>query len=250
MARSTSPESSTSHGSSISLYLLRGNYLGVAHRSIASTPAVATQALNALLAGPALSERQAGLSTAIPGGSRLLDLRVSSGTAIANLNAEFAAPGAPASELQRVAQVMYTLTQFSSVARVAIEINGVTPAKFGSGSVNVTRALGCSDVLGALPAIMVESPAVGDVLGGSLHLTGLANVFEAQFRTQLTDNSGRLLVDEPVHATAGSGTWGSFDVTFRFAGSATSECTLRVYAVSMKDGSPIDEVDLRLPARS
>ena len=82
----------------------------------------------------------------------------------------------------------------------------------------------------------------------SVHLSGLANVFEAQFDVQLIDGNGKLLLDEPVHATAGSGTWGSFDVTFPFSAPTTPMSTLRVYDISMKDGLPIDEVDLHLPA--
>ncbi len=46
----------------------------------------------------------------------------------------------------------------------------------------------------------------------------------------------------------GSGTWGTFDAAFAINESATTIATLRVYAVSMKGGSPIDEVDLHLAA--
>ena len=91
-------------------------------------------------------------------------------------------------------------------------------------------------------------PAVGDSLRGSVNLSGLANVFEAQFNEQLVDGSGKVLLDAPVHATAGSGQWGSFDVTLPFSAHASSMSMLRVYDISMRDGSPIDEVDLHLPA--
>ena len=132
--------------------------------------------------------------------------------------------------------------------RVVFEVDGVPPNPFASGAVSLAHPLARSDVLGALPAILVETPAVGDALHGSLRLTGMAAVFEAQFRTQLVDGAGKVLVDKPVHASAGTGTWGTFDYTFPFTASVTTLSTLRVFDVSMKDGSPIDEVDLRLPA--
>jgi hypothetical protein len=95
---------------------------------------------------------------------------------------------------------------------------------------------------------LVENPAVGDALQGALHVSGMANVYEAQFRVKLIDGAGRVLVDQPVRASAGTGSWGTFDTTMRFAATSTTMSTLRVYDVSMKDGSPIDEVDLHLPA--
>jgi spore germination protein GerM len=231
-----------------SLYFLRGGRLGVAHRTTATTPAMGSRAVSALVGGPDSEEAAAGLSSAIPAGTRLLGLRIASGTATVDLSDAFGTNATPGAELARVAQVVFTLTQFPSVKTVAFEIAGSTPTTFASGAVSLRSPLGRSDVLGALPAILVESPAVGDRLHGSIRLSGLANVFEAQFNVQLIDGTGRLLLDKPVHATAGSGTWGTFDTTFSFTTSVTTTCTLRVYDVSAKDGSPVDEVDLHLVA--
>ncbi len=230
------------------LYFLRGSYLGVAHRGGGSPGDPATTALSALVRGPDRAEGGAGLTTAIPPQTKLLGLRIVAGTATADLNEAFAVPTTPGDELARVAQVVYTLTQFPSVTHVQFEIGGSTPTSFASGAVALRQPKTRADVLGALPAILVETPAVGDALHGSLRLSGLANVFEAQFNVQLIDGSGKVMLDEPVHATAGSGTWGSFDVTYPYSASATTMSTLRVYDVSMKDGAPIDEVDLHLPA--
>jgi len=230
-----------------SLYFLRGNYLGVAHRSTRVTGAMSTAAISALLDGPDVAEGAAGLSSAIPIGTKVLGLQISSGTATVDLNGTFSAPGTPGAELDRVAQVVYTLTQFPSVTHVAFEISGSTPATFASGAVSLAQPLGRNDVLGALPAILVETPAVGDSLHGAVHLSGMANVFEAQFNMQLVSADGKVLVDQPIHATAGSGTRGTFDVTFPFTAAAAPTSTLRIYDTSMKDGSPIDEVDIHLP---
>lgn len=247
---SNTPSTSTTQPSlstmSFAVYFLRGSYLGVARRTVPATAAVGVAALDALLRGPNSSEQAAGLSSAAPAGSRLLGLSVSSGMAKVDFDSAYAMAGSPSSELQRVAQVVFTLTQFPSVNRVSFEINGATPQEFGNGTVDLRRPLGRSDVLGALPAILVESPAVGDSLHGALQLRGMANVYEAQFRVQLIDGTGRVLVDHPVRASAGSGTWGTFDATFAFTASAKTVSTLRVYDVSMKDGSPIDEIDLHL----
>lgn len=54
---------------------------------------------------------------------------------------------------------------------------------------------------------------------------------------------GHVLPAAPVHATAGTGTWGTFDATLPFSASTTTMSTIRVYDISPSDGSPIDEVD-------
>ena len=41
-------------------------------------------------------------------------------------------------------------------------------------------------------------------------MSGIANVFEAQFRAQVLDGGGNVLADEPVMATCGTGCWGPF----------------------------------------
>lgn len=250
---STAPSSSTSTSlptrtTVYALYFLRGSYLGVVHRSAPTTPAVATAAVEALVGGLRPEEATLGLTSAIPAGTKLLSLTITSGTATVDLNDAFATPAAPGAELARVAQVVYTVTQFPTVKSVAFEVDGSTPATFASGAVSLRNPIGRSDVLGALPAILVETPAPGDTLHGTVRLSGLANVFEAQFHMKLLDADGKVLLDEPVHASAGSGTWGTFDTTFSFTVSSPTTCLLRVYDVSMKDGSPIDEVDLSLPA--
>jgi hypothetical protein len=228
----------------VALYFVRGNHLGVAHRDVDVTATPATGALRALFGGPNGPEVTAGLSTAVPGGSQLLSVSLQGSTITVDVNSAFAAPGTPGGELARVAQVVYTVTQFPSVQRLALEVNGATPQTFASGAVSVRAPLARTDVLGALPAILVENPAVGDTLRGSVHLTGMANVFEAQFRVQVVDHGGVVLLDQPVHATAGSGTWGTFDATVTLPASASGTLTVKVFDLSARDGSRIDEVDI------
>jgi len=208
-APSSTTTTTTPTTTTYTLYFLRGSYLGAAHRAGPATTSIATATLEALVGGPSSSEVGAGLSSAIPPATRLLGIRMTSGTATVDFSAAFGTAGTPRNELARVAQVVYTLTLFPSVKHVAFEISGATPSTFGSGAVSLQKPLGRTEVLGALPTILVERPAVGDSLHGSVHLSGSANVFEAQFNVQLVDGDGKVLLDAPVQATAGSGQWGS-----------------------------------------
>jgi len=79
-----------------------------------------------------------------------------------------------------------------------------------------------------------------------LHVTGLANTFEATFQVQLIDAAGRTVVDHYVTATAGTGTWGTFDASFPYRATETGAGKLVVFEISAKDGSHINEVDIPL----
>lgn len=221
-----------------SLYFLRDGKLGVAERSVASSTMPATAAVKALLGGPNAAEHAAGLSSAIPAGTRLKSLVVSGGIATANLSQ---APDASASAsaetaaMPGTAELVYTLTRFSTISGVRVLINGhqwlsdssVTP---------LPLTYRRSAFRGFEPAIFVESPGAGGVLPDPFVLRGTASVFEGSFTAQLTDDSGRRVVRVTVQASRGAPGRGVFRQTIVYSTSATHG-TLTVYSQSMEDGS-------------
>ena len=95
------------------------------------------------------------------------------------------------------------------------------------------------------PAIFIESPCIGDSVGSPLVVSGTADTFEATFKVELLDESGKALAKRTVTATSGSGTRGTFNVSIPFATSAGSG-TLVAYELSMETGSRINEVRVPL----
>lgn len=55
----------------------------------------------------------------------------------------------------------------------------------------------------------------------------------------LLDAAGKVLVDRSVLASAGSGTWGTFDVAVSYTVPTRQWGTLRVWDTSAKDGTVI-----------
>jgi hypothetical protein len=137
----------------------------------------------------------------------------------------------------RLGQVTYTLTQFSTVSSVRFRVEGkaLTSIPGPPWAASYSRASFRSALL---PAIFVDRPAWGAGLPDGLRVIGQANVFEAQFRIALIASNGRVLIDRPVHATAGSGTWGTFSVALDYAVTKAQWGTLRVYDPSERDGAP------------
>jgi hypothetical protein len=157
-------------GSSFEVWLVRKGRLVEALRTHPPTPRVATAALNALLAGPTGSERSSGVTTQIPPGTRLLGISIARGVANVDLSSDYQnAAGSRALQL-RLAQVVYTATQFPTVKSVRFSVDGAPVNVFsGSGLVlghpvgrNAYRALAASAPLAgnwrALPG--AEIPAL------------------------------------------------------------------------------------------
>ena len=197
-------------------------------REIPATKGVATAAIAQLLAGPTSGEIGRSISSQIPADSQLLGLTVDDkGVATINLSSEFVAGGAGQAYRTRLAQVVYTLTQFPSVKRVFFLIEG-------SGDTVTTER---SDYVDLLPDIWVDRPAFNAAIGNPAHVTGNADVFEATFRIAILDANGTSLADQQAMAICGTGCRGTFDVTIPYTVAKGQYGTLRVYNLSANDGS-------------
>lgn len=229
-------------------YFLSGEDV-VPVRRTASDAAVAKAALEALVAGPSADESGGGLTSSIPEGTRLLGVSVSGSTATVDLSTEFTGGGGSLSMMTRVAQVVFTATQFDSIESVAFKVDGATLDTLGGEGIILEGPQTRADWEDYAPAILVESPVRGDTvpLSGSLRVLGSANVYEAEFRIEITDGDGLIIADESVMATSGSGTRGTFDATLELEPGKTGLGSIVVFYDSPKDGSRVvvDEVPLR-----
>lgn len=141
--------------------------------------------------------------------------------AIANGTAKVDLPEATP---EQVAEVVYTLTQYSSVQRVDV-----------GGKTGLTR----SDVERYAPPISIESPPAGATVAKTFHVTGTAMVFEATFVLQLRIAS-KIAVKETVTASAGAPSRGTFDVTLTAPDSGPAEIV--AYEPSAENGQPLHTV--------
>jgi len=217
-------------------------------REVPETKAVATAAMTALLAGPkgAELESRPAMFTAIPDGTRLLRVTIADRIATVDLSTAFESGGGSYSVQARLAQVVYTLTQFPTVEGVLFRIDGKPVTTFSSEGVVLDGPVDRADYRDVLPAIFVDRPAWGAAAGNPVEISGIANVFEAQFRVQVLDAAGNILADEPVMATCGTGCWGTFRTRVSYGVAKAQYGTLRVFEPSAKDGSPINVTEYRV----
>ncbi|MFD8006923.1 GerMN domain-containing protein [Streptomyces mirabilis] len=227
------------------VYFLHGEKVSPAPRTV-TAPTTVTAAVRALLAGPDRSERAHGRATAIPSGTRLRSLVVRNHVATVDLSGRYDDGGGSLSMRERLAQVVFTVTRFPTVHKVAFEADGKPVTSFGAEGIVLNGPVGRSDFEDRAPAVLVESPLIGDTARTPLRVWGSADTFESQFRLRVTDTTGRTAADVVVRATSGTGTRGTFDVTFPYKAARTGPGLLTAYVLSPKDGQlvTVDTVPL------
>jgi hypothetical protein len=222
----------------VTVYLVRGERVAPVRRVVPSTRRVALAALTALVRGPTRAERAAGYTTCVPAGTRVRGVTISNRVATVDLGGRFESGGGSLSMLLRVAQVVHTATQFSSVERVSFRLDGRPVGAIGGEGVVVAPPVGRRAFEGQAPPILVEQPLPGDRVGRVVVVRGTANVFEARLLVDVRAPDGRLLVRRPVLASAGTGVRGTFETRVVVAPGAR-RLTIVAYARSPKDGSPV-----------
>lgn len=211
-------------------------------RVVPKTTGVARASMEALLDSDKIHKTYPQVETAIPAGTKLLGISIKNGVATVDLSREIEAGGGSASALYRLGQVVYTLTQFSTVRSVLFQVEGQTVTTFGPEGIVLEGPQARKDFRDQLPTIFVDRPAFGAAAGNPVRVTGNADVFEATFRIAILDASGKVLTDRQAMATCGGGCEprGTFDVTLQYDVPKAQWGKLRVYYGSAKDGSPQD----------
>ena len=236
----TSPTSETT---TFAIYLLRDGLISPVRRSVAATPAVARASIEALLDGPSADERGEALDTAIPEATTLLGVSIADRVATVDLSGAFD-DGDDAESLHgRVAQVVATLTQFPTVERVSIRLDGEPVTTIGDQTVD--PPIGRRAIEEQTPQILIESPLPGDTVSSPIRISGTANVFEATVSLEVRDGTGTVVLEAFTTATSGTGTRGTFDTTLSVPG-LEGPMTIVAFESSAEDGRPLHAVDVQV----
>jgi germination protein M len=222
--------------------------LFVSYRSSPETPRVGTAALEALLEGPDSFEEGYGLRTSIPDGTQLLGLSIDDGIASVDLTSEFETGGGSASMQARLAQVVYTITQFPTVEGVVFSLDGEPIEVLGGEGVIIDHPLTRRDFGELLPAILVLSPALTQEVESPVLIRGSANVFEANVSIQILDENDKVLAETFTTATCGSGCRGTFRIQVPFEVDHAQEGTIVVHDDDAA-GTGVFPHEVRIPVR-
>ena len=189
--------SSTSSGTQTmvryEVWFTRGESLFMVRRDEPSTPRIATAAMESLLSGPSAREQAAAVGSQVPAGTQLLGLTIEDEVATVDLTSEFESGGGSASMNMRIAQVVYTLTQFQTVKGVLFELDGQRVDVLGGEGVVVDEPVTRKDYRDLLPVILVVDPQIGTRVANPVVVQGTANVFEANVLVDIVDANGKVV---------------------------------------------------------
>ena len=223
--------------SHFTLYYLGGEHLRALPAQLRNAGPSPAEAVEALLAN------QAGHPSAIPPETTLNGIVVVDGEARVDLSREFESGGGSASMQARVAQVVYTLTQWEFVSRVTIELDGEPVEAIGGEGVpaqNLTRA----DLTNVLPPIFIDPPLESAV--SPLGVGGSASVYEGTVSLRL-EADGETLVEGFATAAEGGPGRGDFEARLVFEVDEPTDATLVAFERSAADGS--ETKVMRVPVR-
>lgn len=231
---SPTPTPTSNRKVTLEVWFLEHGKLFVTKRTQPFSPGVAQLAMDSVLRGPADIERAAGVRSAIPSGISGDITELSNGMATVQMNDAFYDAAAPTVRA-RQAQVVYTLTQYSTIRRVRF---GLT-----DGSVR-PKAWSRAAFDDLLPAILVETPIIGARVSSPVTVSGTANVFEATVSLRILDENGKEIALTFTTATCGTGCRGDYSVSVPFKVDHEQQGTIEVFESSAQDGSPINVVDI------
>ncbi len=186
--------------------------MDIVHRAVPG-PAVLRGAIDALFSGPTSEEKTAGLTTAVPTGTQLLDVGVVGGLATIDVSTDFASGDGNLSMQARLAQVVFTATQFPNVDRVDLTMAGERLETLGGEGLTLTepqKRLNMSrNITGS---VIFDAPRSGATVRSPFEVSGEGDVYEAQFPLEVWAGDTMIASIAPVSAGAW-GTWGEFTVT-------------------------------------
>lgn len=232
----------------VEVWLVRDGKLWPVTRGVTATKAVIGAAVRSLLAGPTASDTRTSASSAVPAGTQLLGIALHGGVATVDLTSDFTAGGTGATERLRLAQLVYTVTQFPGVHGVLLHLDGAPVNALSDGLVLANpmtrRSMGFPHLA---PAITVTSPQPGARVHAPFTVRGVADVFEAGLTYKLLDAAGHELGSGASSASCGTGCPGTFSFTLDELGVSHIQHGTLVISSANASGLPGGGQQVRLP---
>jgi Sporulation and spore germination/Immunoglobulin-like domain of bacterial spore germination len=237
-------------GVPVSIYLLRGGAVAPAQRNVSPAGgSIFDAAVDVLLGGPSDDDKAAGLTTGIRAGTKRrgdVALDAAAKTATVDLSRQFRSSDA---ELQatRMAQVVFTLTQFPAIQRVAFALEGDTLRALDGDGKQLEGAATRADYAALTPHILVDTPAVWANPTTPIDLRGSALDADETLHYRLVDGNDQTLAEGDVTTgKAGSDGRRSLKAAIPYTLDAAARGTLVVYALVTDDARERNAVAIPL----
>jgi len=225
-------------------------------RSVPPTEDLAAATIRELLAGPTADERSGRyperhgqlptFSTAVPPDTKLLGIDIQDGIATVDLSADFGS--GDETTVLRQAQVVYTLTQFSTVDGVKFRVDGAPMDAIEGHEGTVSAGPATRNLyFDQRRSVFVDEPAWVANVADAVLVRG-ETTSDADIRIALIDGAtDAILAEQAVHASCpcmAPAPWGQFEARLPMpAGPRPSDLRLRIWEPPFSEGGPATVVD-------
>ena len=246
---STTPSAAPGKTTVTIYYLVSGAsdlYLAPERHDVDKTPAIAKAALDELLAQNAQDEDH---TVPFAKSAKVNSVVIKDKVATVDWNADVLTSGGGGDiEALAIQSIVYTLTEFPTIAKVRFTVEGKDSGTASNGK-RIDDFWGHVGLGGqpwdrdpaidVLEPITLWTPLEGASSTGSLKLAGLASTFEANVAIFLRDAKGKIVVQTSTTAVGGGAPARSpFEKTISFnPPTSTQQWTVQVVEHSMEDGS-------------
>ncbi len=197
-----------------------GPYLVPLHRLLMPEvePSV-TEAVDMVLKGETFTEAGMGVSTEIPRDTELLGVTVADGLATIDLSGQFDDGSGSMSMRARLAQVVYTATQFDDIERVALAIESLPVTAFSAEGIDLSDPMDRETFADLRNPVFVEAPAWGELVGAQFTVAGVTTADVVS--CALVDWDGLILHEVSAELPATEG-WHPFTMPVALSESAVT----------------------------
>ena len=181
-------------------YLMRlqsaGPFLAPVHRRLApGQPYDVSEGLDMVLKGESFTEAGIGFGTEIPRDTELLGVTVDDGVATVDVSREFDDGAGTFTMRARLAQLVFTATQFDEVHAVRLAIDGDPVDVFSSEGLDISDPLTRDAFWDLCPEVMIESPAAGETVSAGFTVTGMLAPPADKVTLDVVDWDGLIIYD-------------------------------------------------------
>jgi len=216
------------------IFFVRDGKLGVARRPLPADAKIVDNAVGALLQGPTEAETAAGLTTAVPGLTRVRSTALMGDVLVIDLSGSFSTLGPPGSSELRLAQIVYTVSVFP--VRVLFHIDG-QPARAVGGYILPDRPVTRDDFAAWAPPVLVESVGPEDVLTNGTEISGSTATADTGVGMRISDAAGQVLFEGITRSTRDDGLRHPFRAAAPFLLSQPGPGTLTVWELEPAPGT-------------
>jgi hypothetical protein len=232
----------------VSVFLLRNGTIAPVQRTAVITEgAIFDATIDALLRGPLDTEAAAGYRTGLrqqTTRTEIVSLDATSRTVTVSFSSEFRSSDEVVLAT-RMAQVVFTLTQFQAVQQVAFQLDGEDIPALNDEGKEIDGAATRNDYPSLIPQLFAETPSAWSDVSSPIEVRGNALPTEGTYHYRLVDGTNRVLAEGDIRLSGRGEGRRTLAATIPYESDVTTRGALVLY--ELQEDDPRERATFAIP---